>query len=81
MTKKRVTLNELKQLTKYTEKRIKKAQEVLKDPSDKNLRAYNHVVEIHDELRKRTGIYPVLTKEEEAASLIWLSRSKDIEWY
>lgn len=75
-----VDLKDLIELVEYTNLRVEKANEVLRNPSDDNLRDYNHVVEIHGDIRRRLGIFPKLTEEEKAASAIWKARKDNIEW-
>lgn len=75
-----VSLKELEELVFYTKERVKLAQKVLKEPTDDNLRKYNHIVEIHGDIRRELGIYPELTEEEKAASAIWKAKKDNIEW-
>ena len=75
-----VDLKDLVELVEYTNLRVEKEKNVLKNPSDDNLRDYNYIVEIHDDIRRRLGIFPKLTEEEKAASAIWRARKDDIEW-
>jgi hypothetical protein len=76
-----VSLEKVEELVKYTHKRVEMAEKVLKDPSDENLIEYNHIVEIHGELRRDLCIYPKLTEAEKAASAIWMTRRDDIDWW
>ena len=75
-----ISLEELEELVEYTHKRINKAKEVLKNPSDENLLSYNYIVEIHGDIRRRTRIYPKLTEEEIAASAIWKARRDNLQY-
>lgn len=74
-----VDLKKLEKLVQYTHKRVEMAERVLKDPSDANLIKYNEAAEVQADLRADLGVYPKLTKEEEAASAIWMARRDEIE--